>query len=375
MSTTAGARGRIPLARPAIGDAEVSAAERALRSGRLVIGPENQQFERSLATLTGRRHAIAVSSGTAALELTLWGLGIGPGDEVLIPAFGFVAAANAVARQGAVPVPIDVDPATWNVDVGALTAAVGEATRAIISIDQLGLVAEAAPLVGLADDAGLVLIEDAACALGGCDCQGVVGGGYGRAATLSFHPRKVITTGEGGAITCDDDDLAARLRALRNHGQVGPGEFVCVGTNARLGEPAAAVGNTQLARMEAMVAERRLIASGYQERLAGLRAADRLSWQVVPAEAVHTYQTFAVLLHEDCDRDRVCRLCDANDIEVGPATYAFHRIKSHARGGQAAAGLAVADALHDRGLALPLYVGMRSTELDRVCEVLAEGIV
>ncbi len=373
MSNSSGRR--IPLARPAIGDAEVSAAERALRSGRLVIGGENQQFERGLAAVTGRRHAIAVASGTAALELTLWGLGITAGDEVLIPAFGFVAAANAVARQGAVPVPIDIEAESWNVDVAALTAAVGEATRAIISIDQLGLVAEAEPLLAIAESAGLVLIEDAACALGGRDRQGVRGGGYGRAATLSFHPRKVITTGEGGAITCDDDDLAARLRALRNHGQVGRGEFVCVGTNARLGEPAAAIGNTQLARMEAMVTERRLLAEGYHERLAGLRAADLLSWQVAPADAVHTYQTFAVLLHEGCDRDRVRHHCEANEIEVGPATYAFHRLGSHVRVDRTAGNLRVADALHDRGLALPLYVGMRSSDLDRVCEVLHEVMV
>ena len=365
----------IPLARPALGDTEIAAAERALRSGRLVLGPENRRFEEELAARCERGHAIATSSGTAALELALWALGIGPGDQVLVTAFGFPAAANAVRRAGGTPVPVDVDRETWNMDMDSArgTLARCEEARAIISIDQLGLPTEAAPLEQLAAESRLPVIADAACGLGGEDSAGVAGGGHGHLAVLSFHPRKLITTGEGGAVLCDDDDLAAAVRELRNHGQDGPGSFHQVGTNARLSEVSAAIGCAQLARLDEMVAERRLLAEGYRRRLASLVAAGRLSWQEPPAGAVHTYQTFAVLLSPGVDRVQVRRALAAAAIESGPATYAFHRLPPH-QTGENGHSLDQADALHDRGLALPLYIGMRSAELDAVAGALAEAL-
>ena len=358
----------IPLARPAVGDGELAAVERALLSGRLVLGPENQRFEEALAEACGRRHAVAVSSGTTALELALWVLDIGPGDEVVVPAFGFLAAANAVRARGAVAVPADVDAAGWNLDPASLASALSPKTRAVVSIDQFGLVAESAELLRHAGQ--IPVIDDAACGLGGTDSAAVVGGGYGRLATLSFHPRKVITTGEGGAVLCDDDGLADELRQLRNHGQTGRGVFARVGTNARLSEMAAAVGRAQLARLEGMLAERRMLAEGFRKRLAPLERADRLSTQKVVIGAVHAYQTFAVRLAADLDRDAVCAAMAERGIECGPATYAFHRVGSFA--GTPSVSLANSDALHDRGLALPLYIGMRSSELDRVVAELSD---
>lgn len=360
---------RIPLARPSIGDGERAAADRALTSGRLVLGPENRRFEQALAELTGRRHAIATASGTTALELSLWALGVRAGQRVLVTAFGFVAAANAVARLGATPVPVDVDAATWNVDPDAARS-LADGAVGLISIDQLGTVATAAPLEALCTERGMWLLDDAACGLGATDSAGVPGGGYGRAATLSFHPRKVVTTGEGGAILTDDDTLAEKLRQMRNHGQRGRGDFARVGTNARLSEPAAAIGSAQLARLPAMLAERRLLARGYLDRLAPLIEAGTIAPQQPVDAAMHAYQTFALRLAEGIRRDDVISALDARDIEAGPATYAFHRLASFA--GAAAGPLPVADALHDRGLALPLFCGMRSGELDRVAEALAE---
>ncbi len=368
-----GADEPIPLARPALGDAEVAAAERALRSGRLVLGPEVERFEQTLAARTGRRHAVAVGSGTAALELALWVLGVGGGDEVLVPAFGFPAAANAVRARGATAVPVDVDPASWNLDPESLRAALGQRSRAIVSIDQFGLVAEAEPITELAAQNGLQLIDDAACALGATSARGVPGGGYGLVGTLSFHPRKLVTTGEGGAVLCDDDSLAAELRKVRNHGQAAPGRFERVGTNARLSELAAAVGSAQLERLDAVLAERRLLAEGYRRRLAPLAEAGRISWQESPAGAMHAYQTFATRLAPDLDRNAVRAALAAAAIESGPATYAFHRLPSYAGIGRPVP-LAHSDALHERSLALPLYIGMRSAELDRVCETLTGAI-
>jgi perosamine synthetase len=361
---------RIPLARPALGDAEINAVERALRSGRLVLGPENLRFEAALAERAGRAHGICVSSGTTALELALWALDIGPGDEVLIPSFGFAAAANAVVRLGATPVAVDVEPTGWTLDVEAAAATVGERTRCVVAIDQLGLVTEAAPISELTRARALHLIDDAACGFGGCDSSGVPGGGYGVLATLSFHPRKVITTGEGGAILTDDSELARVIRELRNQGQRGRGRFARPGTNARLAEASAAMGAAQMSRLDAMLAERRMLIEGYIERLSGLLESERLSIQAVPDGAAHAYQTFAVLLAEGVDRDAVVAALDDADIEAGPATYAFHRLEPFSA---AARGpLPVADALHERSLALPLYIGMRSAELDRVGAALTE---
>lgn len=366
--------GRIPLARPALGDPELAAAERVLRSGRLVLGPEIERFEQALAARTGRAHAIAVGSGTTALELALWALGIGAGDRVLVPSFGFPAAANAAARLGAEVVPVDVDPDTWAMHPEAARAACAGA-RALVAIDPFGLVADPAPLEALCAEHGLSLVDDAACALGATSAGGAVGGGYGVAATLSFHPRKLITTGEGGAILCDDEALAGRLRRLRNQGQSGRGVFPEPGTNARLAEIAAAIGTAQLARLDAMIAERRLLVEGYRRRLAPLAAGGRISWQDEPTGAMHTYQTFAVVLHDHLERDAVIRALDAAGIESGPATYAVHRLEAWAELPAVRAGrFPVSDRLHDRGLALPLYVGMRTAELERVCEALVHAV-
>lgn len=364
---------RIPLARPSITDAEISAAERALRSHRLVIGPENVRFEERLAELTGRSHAVAVTSGTTALELALWACGLGPGDEVLIPAAGFPAAANAVLRVGAEPVAVDVLQTTWNLDVDAARAACTERTRAVVSIDQLGLVADAAAIEALGAERALIVIDDAACALGGSGAGEVRGGSYGRAGILSFHPRKLITTGEGGAIVCDDAELLADLRQLRNQGQSGRGVFPRAGTNARLSEIAAAIGSAQIDRFDDLLAERRLLVNAYCQRLESVRRAGRLSWQEAPATTMHANQTFAVMLAPDIDRAAVIAGLEDRDIEAGVATFCVDRLDAfRALPGIARATYPVASALHDRGLALPLYPGMRSAELDRVCEAIGE---
>lgn len=381
---------RIPLARPAVGDLEHAAVARVLASGRLVLGPENLRFEATLAAAAGRRHAVCVSSGTTALELSLWALG--PRDaaagahhtpaeapEVLVPAGGFPAAAHAVLRLGARPVLVDIAPGTWTMDLDAARAAITPRTRALVSIDTLGLVPEAEPLEALCRDAGITLIADAACSLGGRDSQGRPGGGYGALAIYSFHPRKVITTGEGGAILCDDDDLAGAIRALRHLGQSAPGQFALPGTNARMPELAAALGSAQMTRLGAMLRERRLLVDGYRERLARLHAAGKLTWQEAPPGAEPAHQTCAVLLAEHPrlpSRDQVrAYLADAG-IESQIAIYALHRLDSvrPALPPSAPAGAAfpVAETVARCGLALPLYIGMRSAQLDRVCDTLAE---
>jgi perosamine synthetase len=341
--------GPVPLARPSIGDGEIAAAERALRSGRLTLGPETERFERRLAELCGRRHAIAVASGTAALDLCFRALEIAPGDEVLVPAFGFPAAANLLAARGAAPIPVDVVSGDFALDLERAAEAAGPATRLVVSIDPFGLVCEADPLAALATRLGAPLLSDAACGLGGADSAGVPGGGAGLLATLSFHPRKVITTGEGGAVLTDDDRLAAVIRELRNHGQAAPGRFARPGTNARLSEVSAAVGCAQLERLDPMLAERRLLADGYCQRLAPAAELGKIRLQEVRPGSMHAYQTFALLLAAGCDRDRVRRELAAAGVESGPATYAFPRLESFAA--HPRRPHPVADALHERSLA------------------------
>ncbi len=362
---------RIPLARPSVSEADIAATERVLRSGQLVLGAENERFERALAEATSRTHAIACTSGTAALELALWALGIGPGDEVIVPAAGFPAAPNAVLRLGATPVAVDVEAGSWNLDFEKAYAAVGERTRAAVSIDLFGLVHDSAAAERFASAARIALVDDAACSLGASDADGAVGGSYGAIGTLSFHPRKVISTGEGGAIVCDDDELATILRELRNHGQAGRGRFARPGTNVRLPETAAAMGCAQLERLGGMISERRLLADGYCERLAPLRNGNVLQWQLAPEGAEHCYQTFAVRLEEGIDRAAVIARLSERDIEAGVATYSMTRLPTLAELPKVTP-CSNAELLHDQGLALPLYVGMRSTELDRVCEALRE---
>ena len=361
---------RIPLARPSITDAERSAAQRVLSGTQLTGGPELARFEELLAKQSGRKHALATSSGTSALELALWSIPIQAGDKVLVTAFGFPAAANLVAARGAIPVAIDVDEHSWLTDFELARKAVCARTKAIVTIDQLGAVTRAADITSLERDTGLPVISDAACGFGGCDEDGQASGSAGRLATFSFHPRKLITTGEGGAIVCDEDSLATRLRELRNHGQSGGGAFASIGTNARLNECACAIGCAQLARLQPMLIERRMLVEGYKHRLDSLVSCHGLRWQKLPEGAVHANQTFALCLPESHERAQVMARLREQGIECGVATYSFAELEIHD-------GLLPAPnarVLHERAIALPLYQGMRSAELDRVSDALKAAL-
>ena len=207
----------IRLIIPEIGDEEVQAVSAVLRSGYLVQGKHVEDFEHRVAAFVGVKHAVAVSSGTAALHVALAALDIGPGDDVLVPDFTFPATANVVALLGATPVLVDVDPATFNTTADLLRPAITPRTKAIMPVHLFGQPAEMQPILDLAAEHGLAVVEDAACALGAL-YHGRPCGSLGQLGCFSFHPRKVITTGEGGMIVTDDDALAERLRLLRNHG-------------------------------------------------------------------------------------------------------------------------------------------------------------
>jgi perosamine synthetase len=347
----------IPLARPDIGEAEIRAATVVLESGMLVSGRVVEAFEHGLAERCGRRHAIAVANGTAALELALRALGVRDG-EVLVPALTWPSPAHAAAWVGARPRLVDVDPATWNGTAAGLAAARSEATTAVIAIDQFGVPAEQSAIAAAFAD--VPIIEDAACAIGST-FDGRPCGSFGAVSCLSFHPRKVLTTGEGGACLTDDDELAAAIRVLRNHGQRAAGDFVRPGPNLRMTEFQAAIGLSQLERLDATLERRRAIADRYRAALVPLD----LQPQGHPVTAVVNEQTFGVLVSPDlgsAGRDRLIAELGERGIGAGILSYALTRIGSLETDDAAP----VAEDVVDRGLALPLYATLTDDEVERV---------
>jgi perosamine synthetase len=348
----------IRLAKPWIGEDEQRAVAAVLESGQLVQGELVERFEQAVAALVGRRHAIAVSSGTAALQLALKALQVGPGDEVLCPALSWPSPAHAIRVAGAKVHFVDVDQDEWNSTAEALREARGGATRAAIVIDQFGNPARGEQI---SDALGaLPIIEDAACALGSRFTNGPCGS-LGVVSCLSFHPRKILTTGEGGMCLTDDDGIADQLRMLRNHGQLA-GEFVVASGNARMTEIAAALGLAQLQRLDDIVARRRELAALYRQELG-----DELDLQATPAGAESNYQTFGVVLPQGRDRDTVRETMRERGVEVGLLSFAIHKLGSFAG---SEASLPIAEHLAGRGIALPLYPQMRNAEVKEVVRCL-----
>jgi perosamine synthetase len=347
----------IRLSRPTIGEEERAAVDAVLASGMLVQGSQVARFEATLAARCGRKHAVALSSGTAALELALRAIGVGPGDEVLCPALTWPSPANAIRHVGATPVLVDVDAEEWNATGAAFAAARTEATRAAILIDQFGNPLRAREILDALPD--LPLVEDAACALGSRTDLGPCGS-VGLVSCMSFHPRKVITTGEGGACLTDDDALAEQLRRLRNHGQAAPGVFEAVSVNFRLTEMAGALGVTQMGRLDAILASRRALLSRYRSALPKLR------FQRCPAGGRENAQTAGALLPTGTDvvaRDRVIERLRSDGVEAGRLSYALSRIPAL---GLTEHSMPVSEDLVARGIALPLYPGMTEEEQARV---------
>lgn len=294
----------IPLMSPNISEEDIAAVGQVLRSGMLVQGEQVARLEEEMATYVGVRHAVAVANGTAALHLSLVVLGIGPGDEVIVPALSFVATANAVELVGARCVFVDVDRDTFNIDADALQSAISDRTRAIIPVHEFGLACDITRIVDSTRGKPLAIVEDAACALGASD-NGQRTGAVGTLGCFSLHPRKAITSGEGGIITTDDDALAAQLRVLRNHGismETGAMQFVAAGFNYRLTDFQAALVRGQFRSLEQVIRRRAELAQLYQEHLADEAW---LSLPVVPAGKTHTWQTYHVVLDDSIDRDAV----------------------------------------------------------------------
>ena len=348
----------IRLAKPWIGEDEQRAVAAVLESGQLVQGQLVERFELAVAALVGRKHAVAVSSGTAALQLALKVLNVGAGDDVLCPALSWPSPAHAARAAGARVRFIDIDPDEWNGTPDGFRHSRGDATKAAIVIDQFGNPARAAEI---AEALGtLPIIEDAACALGS-RFPDVPCGRLGLISCMSFHPRKILTTGEGGICLTDDDDVAEQLRALRNHGQL-RGKFVVAAGNYRLTEIAAALGLAQLNRLDDIVVRRRELAALYRRLLP-----ERLQVQATPEGAESNYQTFGLLLPQGHDRGAVIAAMRERGVEAGLLSFAIHKLGSFAGND---ASLPIAETVASRGIALPLYPQMRNAEVEQVATVI-----
>ncbi len=371
---------RIQVMIPMLGEEEATAAADAIRSGWVAQGPRVARFETEFAAATGAGHGVAVSSCTTGLHLALVLHGIGPGDEVVVPSLSFIATANAVRYVGATPVFADVDLATGNVTVETVDAVRTGRTRAVIAVHQGGMPFDTAALRKAADGWGVTLVEDAACAAGSTAYGQPVGAGAAISA-WSFHPRKIITTGEGGMVTVDDPAAATRLRRLREHGMnVSAADrhaskqpvieaYLETAFNYRMTDIQAAVGLVQLGRLAGLVAQRREIAARYQELLAGI---DGLTPVRDPAYGQTNYQSFWVLIDPTygVSRDEVLAELAARGVSARRGIMAAHLEPAYA--GLAHDPLPVTERITKDSLILPLHHEFTADDQDYVVGILRE---
>lgn len=384
----------VPIARTGLTEEEIASVLEPLRSGWLVQGPKVREFEDKWSAFTGAPHSLAVTSCTTGLHLAAVALGLGPGDEVIVPAFTWIATANVVEHQQATVVFCDIDLATFNIDIAAFEAAITPRTRGVIPVHLFGLAANMDAVNAVAKKHGLWVIEDAACGFG-ATYNGVHVGTLGDAAAFSFHPRKAITTGEGGMVTTVNPDLAVTVGRLRDHGaamtdlqrHLGARPYLLAdhplaGYNQRMTDIQAALGAAQMDRAEAIVAERRRLAARYDDAFAGL------DWLRIPARPEgygHGYQSYPCLFRSGdvaagrieaagaARNDWMDKLQQAG-ISTRPATHAVHMLTYYKdKYDLAPDDFPMARAANDCSISLPLFHGMTEQEQDYVIGAVRQG--
>jgi dTDP-4-amino-4,6-dideoxygalactose transaminase len=376
---------RVPIAKPAFGPEELLAVQQPLQSGWVVQGPFVRQFEERFAAYIGAPHAVATTSCTTALHLAVAALGVKPGDEVIVPAFTWVATANAVAYQGATPAFCDVDLDTFNIDVSQIEPLIGPNTVGIIPVHMFGLCADMDAVNEIARRHGLWVLEDAACAFGAWQNDRHAGT-MGDLGAFSFHPRKSITTGEGGMVTTDRADVDELARSLRDHGvdrSGARGAFVLadydkLGFNYRMTDIQGALGCAQMDRADWILGERRRRARLYDEALAGV---DWLRTPTTPGGNVHGYQSYCCLFAPEEPtpaasgrlqelRNRVMERMEERGVSTRQGTHAPALTSLYAYGEEAFPRAAVAERL---SLSLPLYPDMTDADQELVVRELLDA--
>jgi len=374
---------RIPFAKPLFGEEEVLRVADVVRSGWVSQGPQVAEFETLMAEFCGAEEAVATNSCTSAMWLALLITGIGQDDEVICPSFTCMATANAIVRAGAIPVFAEIDPRTFNLDPAAVSAAITPRTRAILGVDQIGLPAEWDALSELAAEHNLALVEDAACALGG-EYKGKRTGQLGCPATFSFHPRKIIATGEGGMIVLNDAEAADRARQFRSHGasvsdlvrHKAEGAIIAdypePGFNIRMTDMQGALGVIQMARLPWLLQERRRLARRYDLALSQLEEI-QIPW--TPPHALHAYQSYLIRLRKGCQvsRDELMATLIASGVACRHGIAPLHWEPAF-RNRNSELSLPVTEDAARTTIFLPIFPGLSDLEQDYVIDVIRSSL-
>lgn len=372
----------IPIAMPVLEKAEAEAAHQAVLSGWVSQGPQVAAFEREFAASVGAPHACAVSNCTTALHLALLAVGVGHGDEVITASHSFIATANCVRYCGATPVFVDIDPATYNIDPRHVAEAVTGRTRAILAIHQMGMPCDLQALTAVASRHDIALIEDAACAAGSqVQVNGQwepIGKPRGQIACFSFHPRKVITTGEGGMLTTSNPEFDRKFRLCRQHGMSVPDtvrhgsqqvifeDYQVIGFNYRMTDVQAAVGRKQLERLAALVSRRRALAARYDEQLGNVEG---LGLPFEPNWARSNWQSYCVRLPDRVEQKAVMQSLLDQGIATRRGIMCSHREAPYS-GDKQRHDLRQSELAQDHSILLPIYAQMNEDDLDRVADAL-----
>jgi perosamine synthetase len=371
----------IPISLPVTGDEEWQALKEPLISGWLTAGPKVRDFEKAFAERHQVKHAIAVTSATTALHLSLVVIDIKAGDEVIVPAFTWVSTANAVLYQGAKVIFCDIDPSTFNLDPKKLKEKITSKTKAIMVVHLFGLCAPMDEIKDISKE--IPLIEDCACAAGSAYKE-TPAGGLGLMGCFSFHPRKSITTGEGGMITTNDDDLGHKLRVLRNHGASiseeerhnGPKPFILpdfniLGYNYRMTDLQGAIGQVQLKKLDYFTEERNKWASLYKSELA------EITWLTLPKDSIaykHSWQSFVILVDEEISsirRNQIMEKLQREGISTRPGTHAVHMLKFYSEKYKIKSNdFPGAKTANDKSISLPIHNRMTINDIKYICKAL-----
>jgi perosamine synthetase len=377
---------QIPIAKPILDEREVEAVRRVILSGWVTQGPEVAAFEREFASFVGAPHACAVSNCTTALHLALLAVGVGAGDEVITVSHSFIATANAIHYCGATPIFVDIEPGTLNMDPALIEGAITARTRAIMCVHQLGMPCDLARIVEIGRRCGIPVIEDAACASGSEILWNgqweKIGKPHGDIACFSFHPRKVITTGDGGMITTANPAFDHKFRLWRQHSMSVPDtvrhgarevifeSYPEVGFNFRMTDMQAAVGRVQITRLATIVAERRQIADEYATRLTGIAG---VTVPLEPAWASTNWQSYCVEVPETCDQRTVMQQMLDAGVSTRRGVMNAH-LELPYQSPNVRTDLPHSERAQQRGVILPLAPGMTVAQVEYVCDQLAAAV-